>query len=156
MKMLMHFFVQQATKCLVKAVEGIAGAFVENNKFCVSVHYRNVDEKVAKFQCCFALAISETLTDILTCLCLQEVKLVEDTVNDVLGGFPDLRLEHGKKVRIFSWPAINSKSCWLNSSHGAICIFAGLRASFQGEIHQRGRGGSSLPVSSSTPEHGQL
>ncbi|CAA2967644.1 trehalose-phosphate phosphatase A [Olea europaea subsp. europaea] len=27
-------------------MKGVAGAKVENNKFCVSVHYRNVDEKV--------------------------------------------------------------------------------------------------------------
>lgn len=32
---------------LVEITKDIKGAKVENNKFCVSVHYRNVDEKVA-------------------------------------------------------------------------------------------------------------
>lgn len=34
---------------LVDKVKGIDGARVENNKFCVSVHYRNVNEKVENF-----------------------------------------------------------------------------------------------------------
>lgn len=36
----------QVFKSLVEITKDIAGAKVENNKFCVSVHYRNVDEKV--------------------------------------------------------------------------------------------------------------
>lgn len=35
---------------LVDKVRGIDGARVENNKFCVSVHYRNVNEKVENFK----------------------------------------------------------------------------------------------------------
>lgn len=38
--------VEQVFKSLVEITKDIAGAKVENNKFCVSVHYRNVDEKV--------------------------------------------------------------------------------------------------------------
>ncbi|CAM0951409.1 unnamed protein product [Alopecurus aequalis] len=64
--------VTEATKSLEKALQGIDGTFVENNKFCVSVHFRNVDEK--------------------------DYKLVEDTVNGVLSDFSDLRLAPGKKV----------------------------------------------------------
>ena len=36
----------QVYKSLVESTKDIKGAKVENNKFCVSVHYRNVDDKV--------------------------------------------------------------------------------------------------------------
>jgi hypothetical protein len=41
-----YIFAQQVYKSLVEATRSIKGANVENNKFCVSVHYRNVDKKV--------------------------------------------------------------------------------------------------------------
>lgn len=37
---------EQVLKSLVETTKDIEGSKVENNKFCVSVHYRNVDEKV--------------------------------------------------------------------------------------------------------------
>lgn len=37
---------EQVFQFLVETTKEINGAKVENNKFCVSVHYRNVDEKV--------------------------------------------------------------------------------------------------------------
>uniref|UniRef100_A0ACD5Y2C4 Uncharacterized protein n=6 Tax=Avena sativa TaxID=4498 RepID=A0ACD5Y2C4_AVESA len=64
--------ITEATKCLEKALEGVEGALAENNKFCVSVHFRNVDEK--------------------------DLDLVEHTVNTVLGDLPALKLAHGKMV----------------------------------------------------------
>ena len=39
----------QVFSSLLKSTEEIKGATVENNKFCVSVHYRNVDEDVCFF-----------------------------------------------------------------------------------------------------------
>jgi len=36
----------QVFRILVENTKEIKGAKVENHKFCVSVHYRNVDEKV--------------------------------------------------------------------------------------------------------------
>ena len=39
----------QVFNSLVNSTKEIKGAKVENNKFCVSVHYRNVDEKVKYF-----------------------------------------------------------------------------------------------------------
>jgi trehalose 6-phosphate phosphatase len=36
----------QVLKSLIECTKDIKGSKVENNKFCVSVHYRNVDEKV--------------------------------------------------------------------------------------------------------------
>lgn len=37
---------EQIYRSLVDIAKEIEGATVENNKFCISVHYRNVDEKV--------------------------------------------------------------------------------------------------------------
>jgi len=36
----------QVRKLLTECTKDIKGAKIENNKFCVSVHYRNVDEEV--------------------------------------------------------------------------------------------------------------
>lgn len=44
----------QVFRTLVENTKGIKGAKVENHKFCASVHYRNVDEKVGE---CFGLHI---------------------------------------------------------------------------------------------------
>jgi trehalose-6-phosphatase len=44
-----HLSLQQVSKSLLEVTSGIQGANVENNKFCVSVHYRNVAEKVTFF-----------------------------------------------------------------------------------------------------------
>ncbi|KAJ7982547.1 Trehalose 6-phosphate phosphatase [Quillaja saponaria] len=57
---------------LVETTKDIRGTKVENNKFCVSVHYRNVDEK--------------------------SWKMVGQCVHDVLKDYPHLRLTHGRKV----------------------------------------------------------
>ncbi|XP_030532938.1 trehalose-phosphate phosphatase A [Rhodamnia argentea] len=57
---------------LVEATEEIEGVTVENNKFCVSVHYRNVDHK--------------------------DWKEVAARVNGILKEYPHLRLTHGRKV----------------------------------------------------------
>ncbi|KAI5346872.1 hypothetical protein L3X38_014751 [Prunus dulcis] len=57
---------------LVGSTKDIEGAKVENNKFCVSVHYRNVDEK--------------------------SWPAVAQCVHDILKDYPRLRLTHGRKV----------------------------------------------------------
>lgn len=59
-------------RSLVESTKEIKGSKVENNKFCVSVHYRNVDEK--------------------------SWPLIAQLVHDVLKDFPRLRLTHGRKV----------------------------------------------------------
>ncbi|XP_061369013.1 trehalose-phosphate phosphatase A-like [Gastrolobium bilobum] len=64
--------IDEVLKCLVEITKDIKGAKVENNKFCVSVHYRNVDEK--------------------------SWDMVGQCVHDVLKGYPRLRLTHGRKV----------------------------------------------------------
>ncbi|GAV87904.1 Trehalose_PPase domain-containing protein [Cephalotus follicularis] len=64
--------INEVFSSLVENTKEIAGAKVENNKFCVSVHYRNVDEK--------------SWTTVAQC------------VNDVIKDYPRLRLSHGRKV----------------------------------------------------------
>uniref|UniRef100_A0ACD5UT68 Uncharacterized protein n=1 Tax=Avena sativa TaxID=4498 RepID=A0ACD5UT68_AVESA len=64
--------ISEVNKSLLEATRSIKGANVENNKFCVSVHYRNVDKK--------------------------DWKLVAEIVDDVLRAFPRLKLTTGRKV----------------------------------------------------------
>ncbi|XP_066390799.1 probable trehalose-phosphate phosphatase 10 [Miscanthus floridulus] len=64
--------IDEVFRLLVDKVRGIDGAKVENNKFCVSVHYRNVNEK--------------------------DWPLVARCTDDVLKAYPRLRLSHGRKV----------------------------------------------------------
>ncbi|XP_078180372.1 putative trehalose-phosphate phosphatase 6 [Carex rostrata] len=64
--------IDQVYKLLMEKTKQIAGAKVENNRFCVSVHYRCVDEKSWG-----ALA---------------------EIVGSVMKGYPKLRLSQGRKV----------------------------------------------------------
>ncbi|XP_010482481.1 PREDICTED: trehalose-phosphate phosphatase A isoform X3 [Camelina sativa] len=57
---------------LVESTNDIKGVKVEDNKFCISVHYRNVEEK--------------------------NWALVAQCVDDVIRTYPKLRLTHGRKV----------------------------------------------------------
>ncbi|KAF8115365.1 hypothetical protein N665_0028s0027 [Sinapis alba] len=64
--------IDQVTKCLVEKMREVAGASVENNKFCVSVHYRCVDPK--------------------------DWGIVAEYVTSILSEYPKLRLTQGRKV----------------------------------------------------------
>ncbi|KAF5457704.1 hypothetical protein F2P56_021786 [Juglans regia] len=64
--------IEEVFRSLVQCTKDIVGAKVENNKFCVSVHYRNVDEK--------------------------SWTVVAQRVHDVLKDYAHLRLTHGRKV----------------------------------------------------------
>ncbi|MQL80918.1 hypothetical protein Taro_013361 [Colocasia esculenta] len=64
--------ISEVSQSLIEITKEIKGAQVENNKFCVSVHYRNVDEK--------------------------SWPNVAQLVHDTLKEFPRLRLTHGRKV----------------------------------------------------------
>ncbi|KAF2311719.1 hypothetical protein GH714_026360 [Hevea brasiliensis] len=64
--------IDEVYSSLVESTKDIKGAKVENNKFCVSVHYRNVDDK--------------SWTSVAQC------------VYDVIKNYPRLRLTHGRKV----------------------------------------------------------
>ncbi|KAL1558868.1 trehalose-phosphatase [Salvia divinorum] len=64
--------IDEVHKSLLEITKDIVGAKVENNKFCVSVHYRNVDQK--------------------------SWSIVGDAVHELLKGYPRLRLTHGRMV----------------------------------------------------------
>ncbi|XP_023755409.1 probable trehalose-phosphate phosphatase G [Lactuca sativa] len=64
--------INEVFRILVNVTNDIRGAFVENHKFCTSVHYRNVDEK--------------------------SWAMIAQRVHDVLKDYPRLRLTHGRKV----------------------------------------------------------
>uniref|UniRef100_A0A5B7ABJ0 Trehalose 6-phosphate phosphatase n=2 Tax=Davidia involucrata TaxID=16924 RepID=A0A5B7ABJ0_DAVIN len=73
--------IDEVFRSLIEITKEIKGAKIENNKFCVSVHYRNVDEK--------------SWTTIGQC------------VHEILKDYPRLRLTHGRKVLevrpVLSW-----------------------------------------------------
>ncbi|KAL2472002.1 putative trehalose-phosphate phosphatase G [Abeliophyllum distichum] len=64
--------INEVFRTLVEITKNIKGAKVENHKFCVSVHYRNVDE--------------------------NSWPIVAQFVYDILKDYPRLRLTHGRKV----------------------------------------------------------
>ncbi|KAK9103183.1 hypothetical protein Sjap_020437 [Stephania japonica] len=64
--------IDEVFRSLIENTKEINGAKVENNKFCVSLHYRNVDEK--------------------------SWPVVAQCVHNILKGYPRLRLTHGRKV----------------------------------------------------------
>lgn len=64
--------IDEVRRLLEECIKDIEGATVENNKFCVSVHYRNVDE--------------------------ESWEIVGQRVYDILKEYPHLRLTHGRKV----------------------------------------------------------
>lgn len=112
---------EQVLASLVEITKDIVGAKVENNKFCVSVHYRNVDKKVLfVFKKSVSLSIFETLdvslklkTDIIY---LQCWKTIGESVNDLLKQYPRLRLTHGRKVSLcafFPFSSMHYALGWL-------------------------------------------
>lgn len=64
--------IDEVFRSLVDIAKNIEGATVENNKFCISVHYRNVDEK--------------------------SWTTIAESVHDIMKNYPRLRLTHGRKV----------------------------------------------------------
>ncbi|CAK7355805.1 unnamed protein product [Dovyalis caffra] len=64
--------INEVFRTLVDNTKGIKGAKVENHKFCVSVHFRNVDEK--------------------------SWQPIAQCVQDILDKYPRLRKTHGRKV----------------------------------------------------------
>ncbi|KAL6550201.1 hypothetical protein OROMI_020689 [Orobanche minor] len=64
--------IDEVFRNLVEITKDIKGSKVENHKFCVAVHYRNVDE--------------------------NSWPVIAQYVHDVLNEYPRLRLTHGRKV----------------------------------------------------------
>lgn len=64
--------IDKVFRTLVEKTKGIKGTIVENNKFCASVHYRNVDEK--------------------------NWRTIAQLVHNLLTDYPRLQITHGRKV----------------------------------------------------------
>ncbi|KAK6936316.1 Trehalose-phosphatase [Dillenia turbinata] len=100
--------IDEVFRSLVNITKEIPGAKVENNKFCVSVHYRNVDEK--------------NWEEIAQC------------VHDILKDYPRLRLTHGRKVLevrpVIDWDKGKAvefllESLGLNNCNDVLTIYVG-------------------------------
>ncbi|CAL5020477.1 unnamed protein product [Urochloa decumbens] len=100
--------IDEVSKALLKAISGIEGASIENNKFCVSVHYRNVAEK--------------------------DWGVVARLVNEVLEDFPRLKVTNGRMVLevrpVIDWDKGKAvefllQSLGLNDSENVIPIYIG-------------------------------
>ena len=94
----------QVYKELVEKTKTTPGAKVENNKFCLSVHYRCVDEKVGigHHKIVIHYAVTVLLKLILTNCDPWKIKKwsgLAQVVKSVLKEYPKLRLTQGRKVR---------------------------------------------------------
>ncbi|KAF0922117.1 hypothetical protein E2562_024683 [Oryza meyeriana var. granulata] len=130
--------IDEVTKSLLQVVSGIEGATVENNKFCVSVHYRNVAEKVKTvpfglYFFLFSQALGKWTSENVAS-CLQDWKLVAGLVNEVLEAFPRLKVTNGRMVLevrpVIDWDKGKAvefllKSLGLNDSENVIPIYIG-------------------------------
>lgn len=106
-------FAQQVNKSLVEATRSIKGAIVENNKFCVSVHYRNVDKKVELDRLKFPCPLTSSSEDSsLACFVSQDWKLVTELVDGVLKAFPRLKVTTGRKVGRSEGSFTKRSSCY--------------------------------------------
>ncbi|RDY12429.1 Trehalose-phosphate phosphatase A, partial [Mucuna pruriens] len=99
---------KQVLRLLKECTKDIKGATVENNKFCASVHYRNVDE--------------------------ESWQIVGQRVIDVLKQYPRLRLTHGRKVLevrpVIDWDKGKAvtfllESLGLNNCDDVLAIYVG-------------------------------
>ncbi|XP_077235461.1 putative trehalose-phosphate phosphatase F [Tasmannia lanceolata] len=100
--------IDEVFRTLVENTKGFEGARVENNKFCVSVHYRLVDEKYWA--------------------------TIAQCVDDILKGYPRLRLTYGRKVLeirpVINWDKGKAvefllKSLGLGNSEDVLPIYVG-------------------------------
>ncbi|XP_020239005.1 trehalose-phosphate phosphatase A [Cajanus cajan] len=100
--------IEEVLELLKECTKDIEGALVENNKFCASVHYRNVDQ--------------------------ENWSIVGQRVYDVLKDYPRLRLTHGRKVLevrpVIDWDKGKAvtfllESLGLNNCDDVLAIYVG-------------------------------
>lgn len=101
--MLLTFIINifvQVYKKLVEKTKFTPGAQVENNKFCVSVHFRRVDETVRYFSFLLILYYSCKLNKTNNLFInRQNWSDLAHQVRSVMKDYPKLRLTQGRKVR---------------------------------------------------------
>jgi trehalose 6-phosphate phosphatase len=85
---------------LVEKMAVIPGAMVENNKFCLSVHFRCVDEKVKIHKNTNLRTCQEWGQDLIlfVLVVVQTWGTLAEQVRSVLREYPRLRLTQGRKV----------------------------------------------------------
>lgn len=97
----------QVFRSLLESTKHIKGANVENNKFCVSVHYRNVDEKVrvilstrVELDISNSFFVPNNNGFVFMCFfgLFQYWTTIAQCVETTLKDYPCLRLTHGRKV----------------------------------------------------------
>ncbi|KAK7401440.1 hypothetical protein VNO78_12927 [Psophocarpus tetragonolobus] len=100
--------IEEVLGLLKESMKDIEGAIVESNKFCASVHYRNVNE--------------------------ESWQIVGQRVYDVLKQYPRLRLTHGRKVLevrpVIDWDKGKAvtfllESLGLNNCDDVLAIYVG-------------------------------
>ncbi|KAL0373046.1 UNVERIFIED_CONTAM: putative trehalose-phosphate phosphatase G [Sesamum calycinum] len=89
--------INEVYRTFVEITKDIKGAKVENHKFCVSLHYRNVDE--------------------------NSWPLIAQYVHDILKDYPRLRLTHGRKdlVTVVMCSPFISETTELMKTHSRCC-----------------------------------
>lgn len=93
----------QVFRTLVEHTRGIKGIKVENHKFCASIHYRNVDERVRiTFFSDQSLLQYKTNCHNWWFFDSQDWPSVAHCVQVILEGYPRLKITHGRKVTSFS------------------------------------------------------
>ncbi|KAG9448310.1 hypothetical protein H6P81_014438 [Aristolochia fimbriata] len=78
--------IEEVANLLDERTMKIRGVLIENNKFCLSVHFRRVNEKQG-------LCMTDTTSDV------QDWSTLEGLVKDVLQDYPNFRLTWGRKIR---------------------------------------------------------
>lgn len=104
----------QAHKALLEKTNSIPGAKVENNKFCLSVHFRCVNEKVTETPCpiFFSLLFLIWITKTKICFLFffsfgQRWAALAEQVRLVLSAYPKLKLTQGRKVPTLFYLILN-------------------------------------------------
>ncbi|XP_020396904.1 probable trehalose-phosphate phosphatase 7 isoform X3 [Zea mays] len=94
--------IEEVHERLVQTTRCIPGAKVENNRFCVSVHFRRVDEKVwfanNKRPSSFSSCRFQPQPHHIMYWLVQMWGELSESVRGVLRGYPKLRLTHGRMV----------------------------------------------------------
>ncbi|KAJ0716198.1 putative trehalose-phosphatase [Helianthus annuus] len=93
--------INEVFRTLVEVTKDIPGESVENHKFCTSVHYRNVDEKVMNSLVLHIVDVffkKNILIQIFNSYVLKSWPMIAQRVHDVLKDYPRLTLTHGRKV----------------------------------------------------------
>ncbi|WOG92796.1 hypothetical protein DCAR_0312072 [Daucus carota subsp. sativus] len=89
--------IEKMLKKLEKKTGEIDGVMIEDNRFCISVHYRHVKEQVYDAISPICRQISTQLT-LNVCVFVQDYQKLEKLVERILKEYPKFHMTRGKKV----------------------------------------------------------